>query len=293
MSCAICGKPTLIGARLCGPCRSALKRAKDNTVFDLPPALLASADSRAPAASGRDGGPTPPATQSHPAAHAAAVPLPVRRNLRGLRTLGVGLLCAAAFGATAVRLVTFDAVLPAPVTTPGERGAVLALAGEGTALDLSQRQSGAGDVTAGAANGVTRAATTPEGALPAAIAPKTERPPQPGAAPYVARPGPDPSSRHGLRTPRAEPEPVAEPAPPPMPAPKAERAPLVVASAAPRVAAVPANPWQRLDAALAECASETLFARIACEHRARAKYCEGRWGDAAHCPSGVPTDHGQ
>lgn len=292
MSCAICGKPTLIGARLCGPCRSALKRAKDNTVFDLPPALLGSAGARAPAASSRDGGSGVPATQA-PAAPDAAELFPARRRLRGLRPLGVGLLCAAAFGATAVRLVTFDAELPAPVPTPGERGAMLALAGEGTALDASQRQSGAGEVVSGAANAVTSPATTPEGALPATTARKIERPPQPGAAPYVARPGPDPSSRRGTRTPPPEPEPVAEAPPPPVPAPKAEPAPLVVASAAPRVAAVPVNPWQRLDAALAQCASETLFARIACEHRARAKYCEGRWGDASHCPSGVPTDRGQ
>jgi hypothetical protein len=56
---------------------------------------------------------------------------------------------------------------------------------------------------------------------------------------------------------------------------------------------VPANPWQDLDAALAACADETLFARIACEHRARARFCEGRWGEPTHCPAGVPADRGQ
>ena len=37
MKCPICGKKTLPGAKLCGPCRSALKRARDDSVWVLPP----------------------------------------------------------------------------------------------------------------------------------------------------------------------------------------------------------------------------------------------------------------
>jgi hypothetical protein len=37
MKCPICGKHTLPGAKLCGPCRAALKRAKDDSVWELPP----------------------------------------------------------------------------------------------------------------------------------------------------------------------------------------------------------------------------------------------------------------
>ena len=37
MKCPICGKTTLPGAKLCGPCRAALKRAKDDSVWELPP----------------------------------------------------------------------------------------------------------------------------------------------------------------------------------------------------------------------------------------------------------------
>jgi hypothetical protein len=36
MKCPICGKQTLPGAKLCGPCRAALKRAKDDSVWELP-----------------------------------------------------------------------------------------------------------------------------------------------------------------------------------------------------------------------------------------------------------------
>ena len=37
MKCPICGKQTLPGAKLCSPCRAALKRAKDDSVWELPP----------------------------------------------------------------------------------------------------------------------------------------------------------------------------------------------------------------------------------------------------------------
>src|SRR5436305_1266327 len=36
MKCPICGKQTLPGAKLCTPCRAALKRAKDDSVWELP-----------------------------------------------------------------------------------------------------------------------------------------------------------------------------------------------------------------------------------------------------------------
>jgi hypothetical protein len=36
MKCPICGKQTLPGAKLCGPCRNALKRARDDSVWEMP-----------------------------------------------------------------------------------------------------------------------------------------------------------------------------------------------------------------------------------------------------------------
>jgi hypothetical protein len=45
--------------------------------------------------------------------------------------------------------------------------------------------------------------------------------------------------------------------------------------------------------ALARCDTEGLFARIGCEHRVRATYCEGHWGEVAQCPGAVNNDHGQ
>lgn len=50
MKCPICGKQTLPGAKLCGPCRAALKRARDDSVWEIPggPSAPLQADSPAP-----------------------------------------------------------------------------------------------------------------------------------------------------------------------------------------------------------------------------------------------------
>ena len=47
-----------------------------------------------------------------------------------------------------------------------------------------------------------------------------------------------------------------------------------------------------LSADLARCTGN-LFARVGCEHVARAQYCDGYWGQVAQCPGGVANDHGQ
>jgi len=51
MKCPICGKQTLPGAKLCGPCRAALKRAKDDSVWELPSSQRPGESQAAPAAS--------------------------------------------------------------------------------------------------------------------------------------------------------------------------------------------------------------------------------------------------
>lgn len=70
--------------------------------------------------------------------------------------------------------------------------------------------------------------------------------------------------------------------------------PVVTAAAAPTTPAPAVAPdrWQSLSAALNRC-NGNLFERIGCEHVARAKYCEGYWGQASQCPGGISNDHGQ
>lgn len=50
--------------------------------------------------------------------------------------------------------------------------------------------------------------------------------------------------------------------------------------------------WQVMQVSLARCGGD-LFARIACDQRVRRQFCEGRWGAAPECASGVVNEHGQ
>jgi len=48
-----------------------------------------------------------------------------------------------------------------------------------------------------------------------------------------------------------------------------------------------------LSDAFAQCAPESFFPRLACEQRARTRYCEGLGGKIPQCPEELPPDHGQ
>jgi len=92
MKCPICGKQTLPGAKLCGPCRAALKRAKDDSVWVMPPGSAA-----------RTG------AESVDADTPAVPPVPGTR-LGGWRGVGMGVaaLFVAAGGLATVRLVQVE-----------------------------------------------------------------------------------------------------------------------------------------------------------------------------------------
>jgi hypothetical protein len=44
---------------------------------------------------------------------------------------------------------------------------------------------------------------------------------------------------------------------------------------------------------IARCGRENFIAGVICEQRVRLQYCEGYWGQAAQCPSGINNDHGR
>jgi ribosomal protein L40E len=50
--------------------------------------------------------------------------------------------------------------------------------------------------------------------------------------------------------------------------------------------------WQVMHVSLARCGGD-LFARMVCDQRVRRHFCEGHWGAAPECPSGVVNEHGQ
>jgi hypothetical protein len=51
------------------------------------------------------------------------------------------------------------------------------------------------------------------------------------------------------------------------------------------------DPWL-MHVSLARCGGD-LIARIVCDQRVRRNFCEGHWGEAPECPSGIANDHGQ
>jgi hypothetical protein len=52
------------------------------------------------------------------------------------------------------------------------------------------------------------------------------------------------------------------------------------------------HPWQLMHVSLARCGGD-LVARMVCEHRVRRDFCQGHWGEAPECASGVANEHGQ
>jgi len=52
------------------------------------------------------------------------------------------------------------------------------------------------------------------------------------------------------------------------------------------------DPWQAMHVTLAQCSGD-LITRIVCDQRVRRRFCEGHWGEAPECASGVANERGQ
>jgi hypothetical protein len=50
--------------------------------------------------------------------------------------------------------------------------------------------------------------------------------------------------------------------------------------------------WRLMHVSLARCGGD-LIDRIVCDQRVRLRFCEGHWGEAPECASGVANEHGQ
>jgi hypothetical protein len=272
MKCTICGGRTLPGAKLCLPCRAALRRARDETVSELLPLPRRL---EALAATGMS-------TLSRPidliaerrakrrARKAAQVPSidieltprypPLRAAAITLFVLAVGVL---AYGFTQqLRGDPHTSVVPDSVPAPVPHTSVspVTLAAEARESALSAVAS---------RESATETPTEQPGAQ--AVTPRIEAKPR-KTAPASSR---LPARIEAPTTTAVEVVPMVVAAAPPPPAPR-----------------VAPDRWQSLSAALERCTGN-LFARIGCEHVARAQYCDGYWGQVAQCPGGVVNDHGQ
>ena len=198
MKCPICGKQTLPGAKLCSPCRAALKRAKDDSVWELPP-------SQRP---GEPRGTEPPAAREPQWVLGAP-------RLGGWRAWAVGVAAVAVCAGVGVlyaRGGESPAAAPLAVSTPPAR----AIVAEPPANAL-QRAIPASTQPASPAS----EAAPDEGVVqpprhvdhPPPARPKTARPaPEPVATPVT--PALDPAPVEVPRQPAVQPEPPPRPVDP-------------------------------------------------------------------------------
>ncbi len=253
--CSICGQPATAGGRLCVPCRSALKRARDTTVSEV----------IVPVRRGRK---RPMGPVVAPTAAAAAAPAPETPAVAATRGPRLSWAIAAAL-AVAVGIGWF-------VYSHTDAGA--------SAAKATVAQDATGDPAQAAASDATAAQTPVQAALTA-----VDHPLPPVHEPLDPRKMPS-----SIAVPRVAPSqpPAAPPPPPPViaaPEPPPAPAPVVVAQA-PAPKAVP-DRWQVLAEQLAACPADA-FKRAVCQESLRIEHCEGYWGRVAPCPAKVERDYG-
>jgi len=264
VKCLICGKRALPGAKLCGPCKAAIRRSRDASVWELPNIAIdrsraigraspSARDNHAPALIDKE---RPADTHVRPHRQ----PLVHHARARTARVPGwmLMLVCASIGAVTALSLSQTSLPIPTlgaassnyPPLSPLHIDPLPAL----RPLSLTRLRD-------------DLASTKSESDATAA------------------------RLRDALRR-SAPPPPVATPTPVEVPAPRTE--PVVVATAPPAVAVAPPvkSRWQLMAETLDRCPSG-LLDRVGCEQRTRLDFCEGYWGQVAQCPAGIANDHGQ
>ena len=272
MKCMICGGQTLPGAKLCLPCRAALRRARDDTISELLP-LPRRREAFAFSHSPDIGRAAPLAPAVRPVSERSIA------GSRSRRRLSSAQLHAAAVVAfvTAAGVLTFIMAreLQRERTPAGVAESVVQVA---EPKGVTPRVSPS--TMLGNARDEMRSASAPvdsaEPDLPIAPPPVERKSDRPSKAKAIAAKVPVVLEPLPASAP-VDPSPNVIPAPPPP---------------APIVRATPPDRVQLLAGALANCSGDFL-ARIGCEHRARAQYCEGQWGQNPQCPAGISNDHGQ
>ncbi|MEP7276219.1 MAG: hypothetical protein ABI812_07685 [Betaproteobacteria bacterium] len=251
---------------MCPPCRAALRRARDDTISELLPlpGRRAFALSHSPDVRGR-------------------AKLAQAAGATGLRPAAGGRrrLTSAQLNAAAVIAFVAAAGVLALVTTrelQRERGFPA----------IPEALAAAGDPQ----GDVPRVSPTAMLGAARNESPVAHTPPEPELDAVAVAPPPE---RKPMRAPKAHPASAKAPVVlEPLPALAAFDVPPVAAPplAAPRARAVLPDRAQLFTAALARCTGD-FFARMGCQHRTRAHYCEGQWGQHPDCPAGIANDHGQ
>ena len=268
MKCRICKNATLPGARLCGPCRAALNRARHGGDG----ATVASEDT-----AGRGGVRAKPATTDSPSQPDDATVAPKLRRWPAVvmtaSVVAAALVYAWLGSGVQSRPSTANA---APAPRPVVASAGLPATAESDPPDVPQAAD------AGTATASTELTTTTylkdrelTGSRRDTLSHKTagsRHPASTRAGPAVV----DETARSGDQR-------IAT----------ADTADTVAVDASPSLQAVVASPadrWQALDDALARCGGN-FVERIICGQHARFRYCDGYWGRVPQCPSGAVADN--
>jgi hypothetical protein len=255
-SCSICGQPAAPGARLCVPCKSAIKRARDTTV----------SEQMVPARRARRR-PVPSVPTAATAEVAAPAPRPARwigRAAIAFAALGVIATAGAWLAYTRGNAGTIAprySVVPVDPDGATIHAPVTDLKATSTAAAPTPDAQGARDA-ASQQHFDTRA-------MPSSIA-------VPRAA-VVAPVDPSASSRN-IAPVSSPPEPVEAPLPPP----------VVVEAPPPRPAP---DRWQFLSDALARCPGDVI-GRTTCQESLRIEHCQGFWGRVPACPARSDREYG-
>jgi hypothetical protein len=250
--CVICRGPRLPGARLCGPCKAALKRARLETVSELIPR------------------PSRAVAEAREARRKAREVAAVRTTAKPRRRwrIAPGYFLAAAVVVGGGYLVWHVArpthAAPAAALPPAASQDVVPNAPAGPA---------AGPVTTKTKD-VAEASTPPRAPRAPVVSHAARNAPKRAVeAPSV--PTAPPADRFAGAAPREVPAPV----------------PMREAVLPVREAPAP-DRWQVMSDQIVRCGRDGFLAGVICEQRVRIKYCEGYWGSAPQCPSGIANDHG-
>lgn len=268
MKCAICRQPSMPGQRLCAPCKSALKRARDTTVSEaIVP--LRRARRRPP----RDVAASPESAAS------AAPASPTRASWAGLAAWGGVVAVVFVAGGTWLAHTRGDAAAIAPRHSvgPSDSSAETIKAAANAEAQFAPSPAAVRATWQAATVDTPRAPIDPH-TMPASIA--VPRGAGNASSDALPRPSSAPPARGAATDPGLGAFPAESPAP----------APIVVAQApAPRP--VP-DRWQRLAEALNRCPANDVITRTVCQETLRIEQCEGYWGRVAPCPARPEREYG-
>jgi len=303
MKCAICGKENDANTRFCVHCGAALPAGAAGAAASPPasPPPVASAASRAvppplaPRSAGVSSG-MPPRATGAPAYDTA--PKTGGRAILILFVLGVVLVAAAVFGGMkAMKSMVPDQMAklePPSMPSMNTASAPSPASDNQSAAPQSDSSSTPPPSTDAPKTDATKTDATKTDADKgdAAKSEEMKAAPSPPPEPAAATPAPPPPPPKAA--PKAPPKtatPKAAPAPKPA-TPVAAEPPQQMAAAAP--APPPARDrWAQMRDDLAQCKTQDLFHRLACDQKTRQRYCDGFWGKVPECPAQTTIERGQ